>query len=390
MDKIVWQLGADSSSVRSDMTSTMRASKQFAGEVSGSFDRVDASHEKLLRSSHRVAKQVQNVARDFASGASAGDIFATSLEGIGRSLNLSLGALAGIAVGATIITKIAAVREEYHKLLLDLNKIHEEANKSGDFKTLSAIEAQAKKAEEAVKKIGEAMDSRAGKKGIGSAISQLFSDASNNLLSFLGGTGTFGAEQEKKDRAMRSSAYGDQDTLIGQEVAKRRQQSGLKQVALDGAPDSAIKAAQVLITAEEKVVANLDLMAEVAREASVALQEITKAANDKKAERAGMSLKELAGMEPDVVNNSVSYERYQASQQAKRAMALDAQGETARANFDPQGAHDFFNAAGEAKEGITDLKPSEKMSADLKGALATTEAELRQIADNTRKQFVNR
>ena len=108
--------------VRTEMAAAMRSGQQGAQSIGGAFDRVDAGHEKLLRSSHRVSAQIHTVARDFAAGASAGDIFAASLEGIGRSLNISLGALAGLAIGSVAVQKIYQLHEALKKTTEEVEK----------------------------------------------------------------------------------------------------------------------------------------------------------------------------------------------------------------------------------------------------------------------------
>ena len=65
-----------------------------------------------------------------------------------------------------------------------------------------------------------------------------------------------------------------------------------------------------------------------------------------------MSLKEMSEALPDVVDNSVPYDKWKSSQDAKRSMGLQTRGEAARLNFDPEGAHNLFNQAGEAAESI--------------------------------------
>lgn len=105
-DRITWTLGADSSAVRAEMTSAVNAVRQAGDQMVQGFSRVDAAHGNLLKSSSRVGHQISNVTRDILSGADASTVFASSLEGIGRSLKLGLGAITSLFVGAIAVDKL--------------------------------------------------------------------------------------------------------------------------------------------------------------------------------------------------------------------------------------------------------------------------------------------
>ena len=285
-----------------------------------------------------------------------------------------------LGVGAVVVQKVTEIREEYKKLSEELKRVHDEAEKGGDFKTMAKLAEGAKEAEDAVKKLQERINER-GLTGTGGGLLQRFKD-----LAVSWGTDPMrAAAQGDIDKGALLQARQDKDKFQLAGIDKRRELSDLK---ASGASSVEIQAAKLGIefrelnpAVHEQTQAVIELIAK--------LKDLAQAATEKKAERAGMSLKEIAESTPDVVDNSVSFERFQASQQAKKAMALDAQGEAARQNFDPEGAHAAFNQAGEVKDSITNLKPSEKMSSDFKGALAVTEGELKQIAENTKNQFVN-
>lgn len=383
MDMIKWLLGADSSAVRTEMSAAVRASQQGGDQIRQSWDKVEGGHQNLLRSSHRVSGQITRVSKDLLQGANAGDIFADSLEGISRSLNVSLGALAVLGVGAVVGQFMYKTIEDFEKLQKSLSDLHTEASKSGEWKTVRQLEEAAKQADEAVQKLQERISNREG--GGASGIWQKTKDAvvdAWNAVTMSGGSA-------QADKAGLAGAKGDQGKIESDILNKRRQQTNLRTASLDGAPDYAIKAAQALSSAMEKPVKSFAELAQNLVELNLTLREITKGRNDKAMERSGMSLKEIAESTPDVVNNSVSYQQWKASQDAKKSLSLQAAGEDARINFKPEEAHANLNAAGEAAEGISNLKPSEKMSADFKGALSVTEAQLAEIAKNTAKQFVN-
>lgn len=392
MDKIIWQLGADASQVHAEMDRAIRGGKTFSVEMEKSADKVDAGHEKILRSGHRVSKQIVNVSKDMLSGASSADVLAGSLEGIARSLNISLGALAALGVGAVIGQQIHKVIEEFDTLQKRLSKLHEEAMQDGKWKTVSQLEEVAKRAEESLKELQERISAReaGGPRGFGQRLKDMVVDAWHAV--------TMPGGSAQADKAGLTAGYADKDKNLADRLTKRQQQSGLKEAELAGAPSDAVKAAQVLIASQEKAATTLDEMEQVAREVSIALQEIVKTGNNvKKSERSGMSVKELAaipeatgGYNPDGTAWTIPYEQWKAGQDARSAMAIDAQAESARLNFQPEVAHDLFNQAGEAKESITNLKPSEKMSADFKGALQVTEGKLEEIAGNTAGMFRGR
>jgi hypothetical protein len=79
---------------------------------SDGIQRADGHTQTLLKSSARVGHQISNFARTLTSGASAADVFSVGLEGIGRSLKLSLGAISSLFVGGLIVGEIAKAAKE--------------------------------------------------------------------------------------------------------------------------------------------------------------------------------------------------------------------------------------------------------------------------------------
>jgi hypothetical protein len=375
-------LGLNASEMYGELKNAEQKFSQGCSRMGSSTDGLIRSNSGLFRSSHRVAAQIHSVSKEMLSGASAGDIFGASLEGMGRALNLSLGTLAGLAIGAVVVTKLYKIREEFRLLQVELKKVHAEASKSGDFQTLSQLQASAKNAEDAIKKLQERITNRSS--WTLATVGQAFKDAAVNLFN-----PKAGLNAPEADVAARNRAQSDQDKIWGSEIDKRRRRSDAGQASLDGAAGYEEKANKLQIAHDEANPAVHELN-QAAIELKLAFDQLAKSVSDKHLDRAGMSLKELAGMSPDVVGNDVPYAKWKASQDAKKAMGLEAQGESARANFDPEGAHNLFNQAGAMKEGISDLKPSEKMNADFKGALLVSEGFLATIAANSSKGGVNR
>ncbi len=395
-DKITWILDADASRVKAEMNSAVANVNDASRKIRTSWDNVNDGHENLLRSSHRVSTQIHSVARDLASGASAGDVFAASLEGIGRSLNISLGALAGLAIGSVLVQKIYAIREEFKKLQQELKDIHDVAGANPEYKSMSALEEGAAKAQVKIKSLKDEMNTL-----VGGGASGLLQDIKDTIS----GTGY------KERGGQVAQLQGDTDSQLSAAAAKLNAATALRS---GGLPDYQVKAVDAQIKFNEEVlksVQSLDLLSAQVNKLNQTYKEIADAATKKHEERAGMSLKELADMpsrgyqvtgsgktgwsagptlmSADTSTPDMTPERYRAGIQAQQALALDAEAEKLRLSFNPQGAHAAFNAADDMKAGIQNLKPSERMSADFKGALVVTEEYLKQISDNTKAPLVN-
>src|ERR1022692_2426220 len=134
--------------------------KSAEQRLSGSMDRMVQSansltgaHENLLRSNHRVATQIHAVTRDFLSGASGADVFAASLDGIGRSLNIGLGTLAGLAIGAVVFQQISKATGEAEKLHNEIVKITQAGAGDPRFRTLDALNTQLEESKKNIEKL---------------------------------------------------------------------------------------------------------------------------------------------------------------------------------------------------------------------------------------------
>lgn len=120
---IIARLGLDTSGFKSDLKSAATSVDQAHSQMAGGARRNAAAHEGLLSSNHRVARQIQNFSKDLISGASATDIFSAGLEGLERSLKLSIGQLAALGVGAVAIQQIGAVIGKYEELEAEIDKV---------------------------------------------------------------------------------------------------------------------------------------------------------------------------------------------------------------------------------------------------------------------------
>src|ERR1043165_4909962 len=115
-------LGLDAASFDNDLAKAGQNLNRFGGAAGRSLGGVTTSGENLRRSNHRVAAQIQHFSTALTSGADASQVFALGLEGLGRSLNLSLGALAGIGVGV-------AIGQQFIKAFEAAKKLHDEVEK---------------------------------------------------------------------------------------------------------------------------------------------------------------------------------------------------------------------------------------------------------------------
>jgi hypothetical protein len=114
------RLGLDTSGFSAGLTRSVAEMNTGARSMGQALGHVDTHAGNLLKSSSRVGHQISNVARDLLSGADAGTVFATALEGVGRSLKLGLGAVSGLFVGGLIVGEIAKAAKEAQKLHEDI------------------------------------------------------------------------------------------------------------------------------------------------------------------------------------------------------------------------------------------------------------------------------
>jgi len=381
-DKITWLLGADTSQVRAEMSKTIQGVKDMGRGVSDALDKTDRRQKSLLESNNKVTNQFQGFSRTLMNASSAADVASASLDRLENSLNLSLGGGIALAGGAVIIDQLSKFQKAYLELNTERAKLSK-ARPDAAFQSMAGIQSHLEKLislRERLEKVQKAPYSRLG---------QDIAGGGGSPFGFILGAVAEDAGRKKQIADLSKM----EDQAIRDMVGKRREQSDIKASNAPGFEKEAMEAGIKFRELGSSVATQTQAFIELTQ----TIREITKKYNDMKAERAGMSLKELAdtpsassGFNSDGTTWSISYERWKAGEDARKAMALEAQGEAARLNFDPVGANTAFNAAGEMKDSITNLKPSEKMSSDFKGALSVTEERLQEIATNTAQPIVNK
>lgn len=382
-DRIVWQLGADASQVRAEMDRSVAAVNKGTGAMAGAFDKVDGSQGRVIRSqrgllesNNRVTNQFQGFSRALLNARSATDVAVAGLDRLENSLNLSLGAGFALAGAAVLIGKIGEIQREYAALNKEIDKLTA-PRAAGNFQSLDQLKSHLAKVADQLKEL------TAIQKDQGISPGQWVKDW------FTGGQHGFDVTAPSKRRKEQIGDLSQQQfKTTDSMVDKRRTRSDLKANELAGAPDYATKAAEIQIAHDEANHA-VHMMTQAAIELDLAFKELSKTVTDKHRERSSLSLAEMAAI-PESVQPGMTYDQLKAGQGARRAMELEQQGEAARRNFQPELAHDLYNQAGAIKDNLTNLKPSEKMAAEFKGALMVTEQELKIIAQNTAKPLTNR
>jgi hypothetical protein len=121
-DSITWSLTANTSSVAADMGRAVAAVNAGSAQMVQSLNRADAAHTNLLKSPARVAHQISSMSQTMLSGADATTTLVQGLDSLERSLKLPLGSLAGLAIGAVAIKSVADYRDEWTKLIAEMEK----------------------------------------------------------------------------------------------------------------------------------------------------------------------------------------------------------------------------------------------------------------------------
>jgi hypothetical protein len=381
---IAARLGVDTKPFSDGMNNAATIGQRAGDKIAQGTNRAAKAHDQLAIKTRGASRAIHTFAQDLANGADAAQIFSDGLMGIGKSLGLSLGALAGLGIGAVAVGKIAEIREEYRKLDEALKQVYKDALLSGDFKTLGELEQQAKKAEEAIKSLQDRIDARsmdAPDAGIFQRIKDLFARAPIFLQDIPGALG-MGAE----DKASLAGANADRDKLQYQKLDKRRARSDAK-----ASGDYLGTKANELQNAHDEANPAVHELTQAAIELHQAFKDLAADVTAKRRERAGMTLGELAAT-PQIATAGMTRDQWLDGQKARQAQSLDAQAEEARRNNRPDEAQDLWNKSAAIKSDIGNLKPSELTPDALKGALTVTEDMLRQIVANTAggKTLVNR
>jgi hypothetical protein len=349
---------------------------QGMDRIGAGTNRVAGAHENLLRSNHRVARQFENFSKDMLSGADASQLFATGLEGVGRSLNLSLGALAGIGIGAVAIEKFHELHKEYKKI----NEEHEKlmrAPQATEFDSLSNLQTRLAN----VRKELEALNKEAKGDGFAQRIREWFVSG-DPLHPFTN------PRREERNRHIDQDKRAEADATI---AINRKAQGDLadRQAALDGEPDYLTKAKKLSREAAEHASEGLDALVNAMNELEMSFKEMAASIASKRRDRVQRTLGEIAST-PDVATAGMTYDDWKSGQSARMAQSWDSEAERRRLNGDMQGAQDAMNYSTDIKRSIPGLKDSEKdLKGEFKGALDESQV-LKEIRTNTARQFLNR
>jgi hypothetical protein len=152
---ITARLGLDIKGFQDGLAKANTAAQKHAGSVNAA----SGAHDRLLTSSHRVASRVGELARTLASGGSAADAMGVAIEGLGRSLNLPLGALAGLAATGVLVQQIYKTQTEAEKLRADISKISEEGHINPRFESLETLKSRLEETRKKYEELQKAHDS---------------------------------------------------------------------------------------------------------------------------------------------------------------------------------------------------------------------------------------
>lgn len=133
-------IGADASELRKELAAAAQQAEASGHRIGAGFENGAIGGDHLLASSHRVARQMTNVAQSLVSGGSAADVFAAGLEAVERSLHLSLGALAGLGVAALVVEEFGKAHEEVEKFKMQLQEVFSDKHGT-DFSTLNELQS---------------------------------------------------------------------------------------------------------------------------------------------------------------------------------------------------------------------------------------------------------
>jgi ADP-ribose pyrophosphatase YjhB (NUDIX family) len=334
------------------------------GEIVNGFNRADVAHGNLLRSGHRVSRQISEVSRDMLAGADASQVFTTSLQGLGRSLNLSLGSLAAIGVGAVGIQQVSKMHEEFKKLNEEIMQL---AHSNPNWESLNALEEHLTKVHAALAKLREQKTASGG----------TFGWIGDLVRAWAGGTPREGESMFQMVRRQREEQITGLEGSVGPDqlaiANRRRGKKGDRYSAFN------------LDTNEEFLTAvnpgskqNPYLAAVIADELKAGLRELLQTVKAKAEETTKFSLSDIAANSPGYAEGGTIQTVF-ARDQARKVMALEGQARQQGLYGDQAGAQRTMLLAEQMRTTIPGLKDSEKMT-DFKNALDASER-LREIRD---------
>ena len=347
-DSITWLLNADASQVRAEMRKSVQDVTTGTGEIVNGFNRADVAHGNLLRSGHRVSRQISEVSRDMLAGADAGQVFADSLQGLGRSLNLSLGSLAAIGVGAVGIQQVSKMHEEFKKLNEDIMQL---ARSNPNWESLSALEEHLTKVYAALAKLREQKTSSGG----------AFGWIGDLVRAWAGGTPREGESMFQMVRRQREDQISGLEGSVGADqmaiANKRRGKKGGDRYSAFNLDTNA----EFLDAVNPGPKQNPYLAAVIADELKAGLRELLETVRTKAEETTKFSLSDIAANSPGYAEGGTIQTVY-ARDQARKVMDLEGQARQQALYGDQPGAQRTMLLAEQMRTTIPGLKDSEKMS----------------------------
>lgn len=356
-DSITWLINADASQVRAEMESSMRSVGTGTSKMVRDFEGVTSTHNSLLRSDHRVASSMRMVASEILNTGDAVGTLGALFEGLARSTNVGLGALIGLEIVGTIISKLTKAHEEAVKLNKELDKA------AGPRDNKISIDEDIRRRREAIEKGRSDVEKK---------------DEHANTWHWYDPTSWHWSAMLKAPPVRNARGVGaGKESNIEAQVPELYDKSWSKVMTVQ---KSSLDIEKEKLATAEKITAELEKQKEheeaIAKGADsfkdklqLSLAEIAKEGLHKRDSGAFDNTKQYAG---DIA------EKAMAEQQAARKAML-------KGHFDE--AMDHQAVAEQLKAQIPALKDSEKMDA-FKGALATTEQTLREIRDKV--SFANR
>jgi hypothetical protein len=335
-------------------------------------------HDNLLRSSHRVSRQIENMSRTLLSGGDAADIFGTGLESVGRSLNLNLGALAALGVGAVGVQQIAKLHEEFEKVNKEVEiLLHSGGN--ADFNTLSALEGHLTKVADQLERLKK--ESKGGFiQNIKDAFGENFFTEDGELLP---DSSKAGRRRSKQTAALEALQDADQRSIA---TKRRRKNANKNDRFAQFDPNNSDEFIEAATPGPKQ---NGYLAAAIAEELAQGMRELVQTIISKADEKVKLSLSDLAGGPGYGNQNTASLSAIWNAQQAKEVQRLEALAKDQMLNQnDFAGAKATMSQAENLRHGISSLKDSEKTT-EFRDALDAS-GRLKNIETNTGGMFKGR
>lgn len=357
------RLGLDTSGFTGPLRNAGSEADKAHGRMAQGARRNASAHDDLWKSENKIENQINKTARTLLSGASASEVYAQGIESIGKSLNLSLGAIALIGTAAIGVEKIGAIRAEMKKLAQEIDEITKGTGPIEN-RSLASIETAATKASAALKKLREEQTSG---NSVYRYIGDFFRGGDQPTTAFADPVGFQRQRREKQIGALR-----EVEGRSLSDIAKKKEQE--LDIAGSSDPEFIKKARSTSREFQEKIgetgtpgspKENQLLSMQLRRELEQALTGIAESVSAKRRERVQLSLGDLAENGAGYGSNMNMQAIYNA-EQAREAKRLEEQARQQSLAGDLNGAQSTMNRADEIKRGIGTLKDSEK---DLKGEL---------------------